>query len=379
MYKILATNNYRKCIMMDKELFKRLHLISISFSVILAVLALGIIVASQVYFSDLLRFPHMLLGDFLLALVFAFVVYTICMEYVFFVKYFAKKCDNQFKIGIRAFRINILLSLIPFLIGGKALDLISRSIFGQSVSINLLRFNRPTSYILLIILMGAFFFGNLIVYMIMNYVILIHNKAKLELENAQLKMKNMEAAYLQLKNQIQPHFLFNALNTLKSLIKKQPVTAEEYLKHLSDLLRRTISQNQENTVSLTDEMQLCTDYIELQKTRFGESLNFSSDIPENIKGFIPGFAIQQLLENAIKHNAFTTDKPLFIDIYYSNGTITVRNNKQKKSFSEGSTGTGLMNLSERYKIISGDDIIINDSEDVFSVTIKILDYENSNH
>jgi sensor histidine kinase YesM len=365
--------------MMDKELFKRLCLISISFSVILAVLALGIIVASQVYFPGLLRFPNILLGDFLLALVFAFVVYTISMGYVFFVKYFARKCDNQFKIGIRAFRINILLSLIPFLIGGKALDLVSRSIFTQSVSIDLLRFNYPTSYILLIILIGAFFFGNLIVYMIMNYVILIHNKAKLELENTQLKMKNMEAAYLQLKNQIQPHFLFNALNTLKSLIKKQPAAAEEYLKHLSDLLRRTISQDQESTVSLADEIQLCTDYIELQKTRFGESLKFSSDIPKNIKGFLPGFAIQQLLENAIKHNAFTTENPLFIDISYSNGTIIIRNNKQKKILSEESIGTGLMNLSERYKIISGDDIIINDSDDSFSVTIKILDNENSNH
>jgi len=365
--------------MMDKELFKRLHLISISFSVILAVLALGIIVASQVYFSDLLRFPHMLLGDLLLTLVFAFVAYTICVGYIFFVKYFTKKNDNQFKIGVRAFRINILLSLIPFLIGGKALELISRSIFAQSVSINLFRFNHPTSWILLIILIGTFFFGNLIVYIIMNYVILIHNKAKLELENTQLKMKNMEAAYLQLKNQIQPHFLFNALNTLKSLIKKQPATAEEYLKHLSDLLRKMISQNQGNTVSLTDEMELCTDYIELQKTRFGESLEFLNNIPENIKGFLPGFAIQQLLENAIKHNAFTTDKPLFINISYKDRTITVRNNKQEKNYFEESTGTGLINLSERYRIISGDDIIINDSGGFFSVTIKILDYENSNN
>jgi len=364
---------------MEKELFKRLHLIAISLSIITAVLVMGGTVASQVYFSYLPNLHHMLLGDFLFAIVVSLMVYTICIGYALFAKYYMTKYDIQFKVGVRAFRTNILFSLIPFVIGIKIIELINHTLLTQSTNMETVHINSPNRWILLAIVNCIFIFGNLIIFIFMNYIILIHNKAKLELENTQLKMKNMEATYLQLKNQIQPHFLFNALNTLKSLIKKQPTTAEEYLKHLSDLLRRTISQNQESTVSLSDEIQLCTDYIELQKTRFGDSLKFSSNIPENMEGFLPGFAIQQLLENAIKHNAFTTEDPLYIDITNNNGTITVCNNKHKKSFSEESTGIGLMNLSERYKIISGDDIIIKDSEDSFSVTIKILDYENSNH
>ena len=215
---------------------------------------------------------------------------------------------------------------------------------------------------------------NTIILIIQDLVLLRERKAIVELENAQLKIKNIEAVNQQLKQQIHPHFLFNALNTLKTLIKKQPANAEDYLVRLSDFLRFTISLDNVNTVKLGDELKLCINYLEMQKVRFGEALQFNINIDEDVKntGFIPVFSLQLLLENAIKHNALTQEAPLIINIENKEGKVIVSNNIKAKSSTEVSTGLGLTNLSERYKILSGDEILIDESNNNFSVSIKIL-------
>jgi len=216
---------------------------------------------------------------------------------------------------------------------------------------------------------------NTIILIIQEIVLMKNKRAMIELENAQLKTKNTEAFYQQLKQQIHPHFLFNSLNILKTLIKKNPDIAVDYVVKLSDFLRASISANNANTVKLLDELKLCTDYLEMQKLRFGEALEYTFDIPEHItfSGYVPVFSLQLLLENAIKHNSLTDESPLYINVYHHDGVITVTNNIQPKLSSEDSTGLGLANLSERYKILSGNDILIESGEESFSVTIKILD------
>ncbi|MFH0896030.1 MAG: sensor histidine kinase [Bacteroidota bacterium] len=217
------------------------------------------------------------------------------------------------------------------------------------------------------------FFINTIVLIIQEIVLLKNKKTSVELENAQLKIKNTEAYYQQLKQQIHPHFLFNSLNILKTLIKKNPELAESYLVKLSDFLRVSISSGNTNTVRLEEEIKLCVDFLEMQKIRFGDSLNYSIYIPEIMHiGFVPVFSIQILIENAIKHNSLTTESPLQIDICYQNGALTVCNNLQNKLTSDTSTGMGLANLSERYKILSGNDIVIQKTNHKFCVEIKIL-------
>jgi LytS/YehU family sensor histidine kinase len=211
-------------------------------------------------------------------------------------------------------------------------------------------------------------------------MLLREKKAIIESENAQLKIKNIEATYNQLKQQIHPHFLFNSLNTLKTLIRKQPKNAEVYLKKLSDFLRTSITLNNENLAKLSDELKFCLDYLELQKGRFGEALIYSVEIPEEaISGFVPVFSVQHLLENAIKHNALTVENPLLIEIKYDNNRIIVSNNIQVKDLTEETTGRGLANLAERYKILSGDEIIFQSDDNHFSVSLKILNHEDSNH
>jgi sensor histidine kinase YesM len=222
--------------------------------------------------------------------------------------------------------------------------------------------------------------SNTLILIIQDLMLLREKKAMIESENAQLKIKNIEATYSQLKQQIHPHFLFNSLNTLKSLIRKQPQDAEIYLKKLSDFLRASITLNNENLAKLTDELKFCLDYLELQKGRFGEALKYSVEIPEEAKsGFVPVFSVQHLLENAIKHNALTFENPLLIEVKYDDNRIIVTNNIQIKSITEETTGRGLANLAERYWILSGDEIILKSDDTHFSVSLKILNHEDSNH
>lgn len=215
---------------------------------------------------------------------------------------------------------------------------------------------------------------NTVILIVLDLILLKEKKTKIEIENAQLRFKNSEALIQQLKQQIHPHFLFNSLNTLKSLINKSPDIAEDYLIRLSDFLRASVSAGNDNIVKVKDELKMCLDYLEMQKIRYSEALQFSIDIPEeiNLTGFVPVFSLQQLSENAIKHNALTNESPLQIQIKYEESRITVTNNLQPKLTTEDTTGSGLINLAERYRIISGSEIIIQTTDHQFSVSIKVL-------
>ncbi|SHN46008.1 sensor histidine kinase [Chitinophaga sp. CF418] len=236
-----------------------------------------------------------------------------------------------------------------------------------------------TVWPLLFMLHGTVF--NIFVLMVHNYIILVHAKNDAELENARLKFANTEAINQLLRQQIHPHFLFNALNTLKALIRRHPEKAEEYLIHLSDFLRASISKGHKNIISLRDEIKLSVDYLEMQKMRAGEALKFSIDIDQQALSnrWLPAFSLQPLLENAIKHNVLTNEDPLYLDVIQEGDYLKVMNNLQVKHQTEASTGSGLMNLSERYKMLTGEDILIEDDGRTFTVKIKILQHAGSDY
>lgn len=220
------------------------------------------------------------------------------------------------------------------------------------------------------------------VFFIQNFILQQYDKNRLQLELVQLKSSNAETTNQLLKQQIQPHFLFNALNTLKSLIKKQPDTAEDYLIRLSDFLRASFANKPSGLSTVAEELKICNNYMEMQKVRFGESIKYEIQLDakdDALQKFIPVFSLQPLLENAIKHNVATTESPLHIVVKKDNDRIVVENNLQIKSSIETSTGNGLSNLKERYKILSGDEVAINTDNDAFTVSIKILDNERSNY
>ncbi len=222
---------------------------------------------------------------------------------------------------------------------------------------------------------------NSIVLVMQNFVLVNYAKTKAEIENSRLKLTNIEASNQLLRQQIHPHLLFNSLNILLSLINIDSKAAEKYLINLSGFLRRSVSNQDKKIVKIKEELLFCKDYIELQKVRFGNALSYNIDIPENIKEkkSVLAFSIQPLIENAIKHNELTDEKPLIIHIKENNGWIKVCNSKQIKRFKEISTETGLVNLSERYRLITNEDINIEESDNEFSVSIKIIDNENNSN
>ncbi len=223
----------------------------------------------------------------------------------------------------------------------------------------------------------AFF---ILIFAINSIVLLIHNlllmkdlKNKVELENAELKLQNLEATHEQLKQQIHPHFLFNSLSTLKSLIQRDSDVAEEYLLKLSGFLRTSMDQSKPDLIGLKEELAVSRQYLEMQKMRFGDTLDFNITVPdEDLETRVPFFSILPLLENAIKHNALTPQQPLEINIRSVNGYVEVLNRKQLRESVEESLNSGLNNLKRRYLILAGEEVIVQDSPDWFSVKIKLL-------
>lgn len=217
-------------------------------------------------------------------------------------------------------------------------------------------------------------FNNFFVLFIID-IIISRNREKIVLnENSELRIKNLEAQQLQLRQQIQPHFLFNSLNTLKSLISSHPAEAEEYLVKLSSFLRYNLSSNTHDLILLKDELAICDDYLQIQKVRFKEALKYSIEISDKnaLNSNVPIFAIQLLIENAIKHNVLTMENPLQIEVTITEkNEISVSNNLQIKTSPENSTQIGLKNLSERYQLLIKKNIQIIKTIDKFEVLLPL--------
>ncbi len=213
---------------------------------------------------------------------------------------------------------------------------------------------------------------------------LILNKEKrvaLEIEKANLEALNLQSKHEQLKQQIQPHFLFNALHTLKLLIGKDPKDAESYTIRLSSFLRASISDGFKEKASIRKEFEVFKDYMELQKVRFPGAIHYSHAISDSImrQGYLPTFTLQTLGENAIKHTEFSVEDPLIIDIQENEGIISFANNYAPKRTVPISVGIGLTNLSERFKILSGENIEVSLEQEVFMVKLKAIFHESNDY
>lgn len=171
--------------------------------------------------------------------------------------------------------------------------------------------------------------------------------------NEQLEKENMTARYEALKNQINPHFLFNSLNTASALIHEDPVRAEEFIDEFSKIYRFLLEHQDKNLHLLEDELAFVRSFLSLQEIRFGKSLQSSIDVDkEKLKYLIPTLSLQLLVENAIKHNQVSMEKPLKISINNDEDIIIVKNSLQLRSESLKSTGIGLNNLNARYEMLA---------------------------
>jgi len=223
-----------------------------------------------------------------------------------------------------------------------------------------------------------FMFENLLVaavVLVCTYIIqLAVQKQNVELENEQLRRESLQAQYQTLKNQVSPHFLFNSLNALQTLIRESPEIAQKYVSHLSNVLRYTLQSNENQTVSLADEMKYVESYLFLVQLRYDTNLAVDFAIPDKAKILrLPPLTIQLLLENAIKHNEISKRKPLKVSVYVkSEDVLVVSNPIQQKIRKEDGAGIGLYNLSKHYQLISGKEIEISRENECFTVEVPLL-------
>ena len=184
---------------------------------------------------------------------------------------------------------------------------------------------------------------------------------------------NASAQFESLKNQIDPHFLFNSLNVLSALIEENPIAAQKFTTSLSKVYRYVLEQKDKELVSVEEELQFAKTYMNLLKMRFENSITF--EIPENIENeeakVVP-LSLQLLLENCIKHNVVSETKPLHIKISIDNGVLVVSNTIQKKEVLADRKGVGLENIVNRYALLTQRKVLVEKNENEFKISLPIL-------
>jgi hypothetical protein len=203
---------------------------------------------------------------------------------------------------------------------------------------------------------------------------LIWQREGIMLENEQLKSENLRARYNTLVGQINPHFLFNSLNSLQALVREgKEDDAVRYIDRLSDTFRYTIRHDPDSTTTLGEELEFVTAYGYLLEVRYAEKLFIDIDVePEKLGWRLPTFSIQPLVENAVKHNVITRARPLHISIRTSGDLLVVSNPISPKIDPEKGTGIGLANLSNRWQLLTGQGIEVRDDGKTFSVSLPFI-------
>jgi two-component system LytT family sensor kinase len=222
---------------------------------------------------------------------------------------------------------------------------------------------------------------NLFLHIINSVVSFAQKYKKKELETEELKRINTQAHLQAIKNQINPHFLFNNLNVLSSLVMLDSPDANKFIEEFAKVYRHILSSQQHELITLQSEIEFMEPYVFLLKKRFPESLHVSVDIPVRyLSWYLPPVALQMLVENAIKHNIASKTKPLYIKISVDNKEkVVVSNNLQLKIPENESTNFGLRNISQRYHLIAGKNIEIIETNKNFSVLLPLIQPRDENH
>lgn len=190
-----------------------------------------------------------------------------------------------------------------------------------------------------------------------------------------IQKEKIESQYEILKNQVNPHFLFNSFNTLITVIEDDKKTAVEYVNKLSDFFRNLLSYQEKDIISIQEEMELVENYIFLQQKRYGNNFKVNIDLPSLVleKYSIPPMGIQILLENCLKHNSVSRETPLVVDIYHENYEyLVVKNNINEKVIKDPSTGIGLQNLKNRFQLLNQQVIKVTNENGFFIVKLPLI-------
>ena len=203
------------------------------------------------------------------------------------------------------------------------------------------------------------------------------NKSRLiEIEKNKLERITAEQKLSTLKNQVNPHFLFNSLNTLVTIIPDEPELAIKFVQELSKSYRKILEVRDEKLITLEKELESLDSYIYLLKTRFHKKLEIINVLDDDVMDqFILPLSLQILIENAVKHNITSAKKPLKIKIYNQDNYVVVENNLQKKDQNYGSTKLGLANIKSRYQLLINRNIKVEETTESFRVKLPIIKHK----
>jgi len=191
-------------------------------------------------------------------------------------------------------------------------------------------------------------------------------------ELTDLQEAKLISDYNSLKDRLNPHFLFNNLSVLKSLIRYNPADAEIFTQNFTNVYRYVLNSHEKKTTVLKDELEFLSSYIALHKERIGEGLDVSIDVDEDaLKKEIPPMSLQLLIENAIKHNIASKQQKLKIEVKSYPEYLMVKNNINKKETTY-STQTGLKTLRAQFKLLANRDIVVIDNSEFFTVEMPLL-------
>lgn len=196
-------------------------------------------------------------------------------------------------------------------------------------------------------------------------------KQALIILNLQREREHLHSRFEVLKNQINPHFLFNSLNTLASLIASDAQAAIRFTTRFAKMYRSLLELGEQQLIPLARELELIETYLSLQKIRFGEHIVLHVDVPDQ-QFVIPPFALQLLVENAIKHNRVDADHPLHIRIVAQGDALEVANTLQLRAPDENSMGIGLQNLEQRYQVLIQRGIAYRAEAGMFRVVLPLI-------
>lgn len=278
-----------------------------------------------------------------------------CVDY-YIIKFLHKKLKNRLQSGIIILDI-FLISLIMGIMISVCVWIWSHHLLSVTQIFSFLTWN--SLFVLLLEL-------------------LIHTQEQMSYERKIMTAEKEKALYqlYALKNQVNPHFLFNSLNVLASLTYESPELANKFVKKLSAVYRYILTTSQNPTVNLSDEMRFASTYLYLEKMRHGDSLLVDIRETPNMgtRQIIP-VSVQMLIENALKHNTATPDKPLTILIDEGANGVTVSNNIQRRN-NVNNTGVGLKNLRKQYEL-HHQQIIISENDNRFTVFLPYLNVVKS--
>lgn len=275
---------------------------------------------------------------------------------------------REWKAGRKYVRIAIGLlgSVVITLIGLFFLRLVISMVYMGSSFHSFLESNRFKDY-----QFGLWITITIVI--IYHFIYFYNEHQKTKIKEQKVIANSASAQFESLKNQIDPHFLFNSLNVLSSLIEENPDNAQRFTVSLSKIYRYVLEQKDKELIPVSEELEFAKTYMNLLKMRFENSIHF--EIPEHFDH--PDFkvvplSLQLLLENTIKHNMVSESKPLHIKISFENNYLVVQNNLQKKEVLQTRKGVGLQNIVNRYGILTNRKVLIEESKECFKVKIPML-------